>query len=166
MKTETIYKGNFLQIEKLTDGDIVRERVSTVTGKDAVAAIIFDDLEQKIILVKQHRHAIGQDTWEIPAGMMDIAGEAPKETMQRELKEEAGIHVTYIKHLVSYYPSVGFCDHKLHIYKGYTKNYNITSEYDKDVTEAKWFDLQDVRDMIKNGQIVDGKTILAFHMTI
>ena len=82
------------------------------------------------------------------------------------IQEEAGIRVDYLKHLVSYYPAVGFSDHKLHLYCGYTKCYDIHSENDKDVTEARWFDIQDVRDMIKSGEIVDGKTILAFGMMI
>ena len=43
------------------------------------------------MLVYQYRHPLGRRLWELPAGLLDVAGEAPHLTAARELEEEAGL---------------------------------------------------------------------------
>ena len=52
-------------------------------------AIIAQPTPETIVLVKQYRHAVGQDLWEIPAGMIE-PDESPTRTARRELIEETG----------------------------------------------------------------------------
>lgn len=48
--------------------------------------------EGKVGLLRLHRHAVGQFTWEVPRGFVD-AGESPAAAAIRELAEEAGLTV-------------------------------------------------------------------------
>lgn len=54
----------------------------------AVCVLAFNDLGE-ILLVNQYRHPAGSVCWEVPAGLLDIAGEPPLIAAQREFAEEA-----------------------------------------------------------------------------
>jgi ADP-ribose pyrophosphatase len=74
-------------IVQLPDGDVLRDYV---VHPGAVGIVVLDDAE-RVLLVQQYRHAVGSLLWEAPAGLMDISGEQPLRTAQRELLEEAGV---------------------------------------------------------------------------
>ena len=42
-------------------------------------------------MVDQYRHPVGMVLWELPAGLLDVAGEPPVACAQRELAEEADL---------------------------------------------------------------------------
>ena len=44
-----------------------------------------------MLLIKQYRHPMRARDWELPAGLLDIAGESPLAAAQRELAEEADL---------------------------------------------------------------------------
>lgn len=67
--------------------ELVRDYVDH-TG--AVAVLALDD-DGRVLLIQQYRHPIGVRDWEIPAGLMDVAGESPLRGAQRELAEEADL---------------------------------------------------------------------------
>ena len=81
LDSEEVYKGRIITVRKdtLTRGDgktFVRE---TAVSADAVAVAALDE-ENRILLIRQYRHPMGQPVWEIPAGKMDVDGETPEET--------------------------------------------------------------------------------------
>ena len=49
------------------------------------------DDDGHIPMVYQYRHPFGRRLWELPAGLLDVHGEAPHLTAARELHEEAGL---------------------------------------------------------------------------
>lgn len=55
----------------------------------AVAVIALDDAD-RVLLVRQYRHPVGMWLLEPPAGLLDVPGEEPWLTAQREFAEEAG----------------------------------------------------------------------------
>jgi ADP-ribose pyrophosphatase len=56
----------------------------------AVAAVAIDE-QDRIVLVRQYRHPVRQELWELPAGLLDVAGEPAVDTAARELAEEADL---------------------------------------------------------------------------
>jgi 8-oxo-dGTP pyrophosphatase MutT (NUDIX family) len=56
----------------------------------AVAAVAIDE-RGRIVLVRQYRHPVRQELWELPAGLLDVAGEPAVDTAARELAEEADL---------------------------------------------------------------------------
>lgn len=70
------------------DGDVVTRDVLRHPGAVAIAAV---DESGRLLLIRQYRHPVGAFLWEIPAGLLDIAGEDKLECAKRELLEEAGV---------------------------------------------------------------------------
>ncbi len=81
----------------------------------AVAVLTLDDAD-RILMIRQYRHAVGHLLWEIPAGLRDVDGEAPWATAQRELAEEAGYRARDWRVLADYYSSPGFSTERLRIF--------------------------------------------------
>ena len=90
--SETLYVGKIFALRAdevaMPGGNIARREVVEHYG--AVAVVAIDD-DANIVLVYQYRHPLGRRLWELPAGLLDVAGEAPHLTAARELEEEAGL---------------------------------------------------------------------------
>lgn len=71
----------------IAGAEVVRDFVDH-TG--AVAVLAMDD-EDNVLLIQQYRHPVRSRDWELPAGLLDIAGEDPLAAAQRELAEEADL---------------------------------------------------------------------------
>lgn len=94
------------------DGEIRRQYVAH-TG--AVAIVALDD-EGRVLLIQQYRHPIRHRDWELPAGLLDIAGEEPLEAARRELAEEADLVAEQWEPLVSSWTTPGGNDELIRIF--------------------------------------------------
>jgi ADP-ribose pyrophosphatase len=130
-------------------------------GASAVVAV---DEEGQAILIRQYRHAAGGYIWELPAGVLG-PGEAPDVCAARELEEEAGVKAADLKHLGTMFTSPGFCDERIHLFlaRGLRETQHA-HEPDEVIAEITRFPVADVLAMIRDGRIVDGKTIVGLHL--
>ena len=80
----------------------------------AVAVVAIDD--DRIALVKQYRHPVGEHLWELPAGLCDVAGEAPADTARRELEEEIDMRAGVVEPLIELYSSPGCSDEHVAVF--------------------------------------------------
>src|SRR5260221_9377979 len=71
----------------MPDGEEVGREVVEHPG--AVGILAMDEAGQ-VLLIRQYRHPVGRELWEIPGGLRDVSGGPPLATAQRELLEEAG----------------------------------------------------------------------------
>jgi ADP-ribose pyrophosphatase len=89
--SEVVYRGNVWNIVKdrfrLGD-DIISREYMAHTGAVAILAL---DERDRVLLIKQYRHPIRTRDWELPAGLLDIAGESALIAAKRELAEEADL---------------------------------------------------------------------------
>ena len=86
-----------------------------VTHPGAVTVLPFDG--ERIWLVRQPREPVGeQSLLELPAGKLDVDGEAPEATARRELSEEIGLGARSWRHLVSFYNSPGLLAEENHLF--------------------------------------------------
>jgi 8-oxo-dGDP phosphatase len=88
---------------------------TVVTHPGAVAVLALDDA-QRVLMIRQYRHPVGRQLWEIPAGLRDTDGESPLRTAQRELLEETGYTARDWHTLVDYFTSPGFSTERIRIY--------------------------------------------------
>jgi len=88
---------------------------TVVSHPGAVAVVALDDAGQ-VLMIRQYRHPVGYQLWEIPAGLRDAAGEPPLETARRELFEETGYRARDWNVLIDYFTSPGFTTERLRIY--------------------------------------------------
>jgi 8-oxo-dGTP pyrophosphatase MutT (NUDIX family) len=82
-------------------------------GSVAIAAL---DASDRIVLVRQYRHAVGTHLWELPAGLLDIHGEAPVRTAARELAEEVDLVAARWDLLIQAHASPGYSDEFSHVF--------------------------------------------------
>ena len=65
------------------------------------------DEADRVVLVHQYRHPVGQRLWEIPAGLLDVPGEDPAAAAARELAEEAHVQAADWRVLADPFSSPG-----------------------------------------------------------
>lgn len=160
-----VYNGKILSLRvddvALCDGTpAVREIVEHSGG----AAILFEK-ENKILFVKQYRYAFGKEIYEIPAGKID-KGESPEQTAKRELIEECGFLPEKLTLLFKAYPSPGYTEEIIYIYKAENCVKTSTHLDDGEFLDAIWIDKKTVKQMITDGEICDAKTLLALSTVI
>ena len=103
-----VWEGKRFSVEVEDGREIARSR-------DAVS-ILAVDAEDRVLLVRQKRPAVGKELLELPAGLID-EGEAPLATAQRELREETGLRGGRWRELVSFWSTPGFVDERLTLFK-------------------------------------------------
>lgn len=159
IKETEIYAGNYLnlmnvQVElpngKLSNRDIIKH--------PGACAIIPFISENEIILVEQFRKPLERTLLEIPAGKLN-KNESPITCAHRELEEETGYKAKDMIYLGKIATAPGFCDEIIHLFKA-TNLYHGTKSCDEDeFTDIKKFTLDEMKLMIKKGEIIDTKTI-------
>ncbi len=115
-RSEVVYPGRVWDVRSDTfdyNGEATSRDYVDHTGAAAIAAI---DDDGRILLLQQYRHPLRSRDWEIPAGLLDIAGEPPAETARRELAEEADLTATRWSPLVSINTSPGGSNEVVHIF--------------------------------------------------
>lgn len=110
----------------------------------------------EVLFVRQYRLIINALSYEIPGGRID-EDETPESAAIRECFEETGVKCSNLKPLISYYPSLDI--EKCYTYVFLSENCNELSEGDSD--RRIWIPLSRCIDMVSEGEIVDGLTILA-----
>lgn len=116
VSSDTVHTGRVWDVVSDTvryaGSEFVREYVRH-TGAAAVVAL---DENEQVVLIQQYRHPIRERDWEIPAGLLDVAGEPPAETAARELAEEVDLVAARWQPLVSIHTTPGGNDEIVHIF--------------------------------------------------
>ncbi len=116
--------------------------------------------ENEIILVRQWRYAAGEETLEIPAGKMNY-GESPEEAANRELLEETGYLAGTLTLLTRYYPAYGYSNEIINLYlaRDLVKKGELTAI--DEISRVEVYSQERLFAMVREGKIMDAKTILA-----
>jgi len=161
-----IFKGKVFdvkvdEIEYNGTGNKASRQVAVHPGGAVVVAVKDNG---KIILISQYRYPHNQIILELPAGKLE-KGEDPKICAERELMEETGYTSNNITKLGKIFTTPGFCDEVLHIYLA--KNL-IEGDHAREEGEEgmQMFEmtLDEIEEKIRNGEIVDAKTICGIQM--
>ena len=159
--SENIYKGNLLDLRKdkvlLPNNKIGYREWINHPGAACCLPILEKD---KIVLTRQYRYAIGEESIEIPAGKLD-SDETSEECAYRELKEETGYIVKELTLLTSFYPAIGFANEKIWIYLAQNLEKDNSDTDDDEFVETLVVDIESALDMVYQGMIKDSKTIIA-----
>lgn len=161
IKVDNIYEGKILslRVETVEMPDKKYSKREIVDHMKGVGIIAFDG-EDSIYLVRQYRKAIDEFTLEIPAGLVE-ANEKPIDTAKRELQEEIGYKPLDIEYLFDMHASPGFTNDKLSFFLAKNLEESKLEEDEDEFLERKSFKIDDIYNMVINGEITDAKTIIA-----
>ncbi|GAC1324262.1 MAG: NUDIX hydrolase [Mycobacteriales bacterium] len=115
--SEVVFTGKVIAVRT----DIVAMPGGGVSQRDvvvhpgAVGIVALDDAD-RVFVVHQYRHPVGQRLWELPAGLLDKPGEPALDAAVRELAEEAGLTAGDWAVLVDTYNSPGMSDEAVRIF--------------------------------------------------
>ena len=131
-------------------------------GAAAVVPVLSDPggEDPQLLLIKQYRYATGGTLWEIPAGRLE-PNEAPLRCAERELLEETGCRAERIVPLTHIYTAPGFTDEKIHLFMATGLTQGEAAREEDEFLEVVPLRLSRVLEMIRDGEIVDAKTISA-----
>lgn len=97
----------------MPDGGTATRDYQVHPGSVAVLAL---DAEDRVLVLRQYRHPVRHKLWEIPAGLLDVAGENPLHAAQRELYEEAHVKAGDWRVLADVYTTPGGSDEAVRIF--------------------------------------------------
>lgn len=157
--SDLVYEGRVWDVRndivRYGDGQIVRQYVD----HPGAAAIVAIDDDERVLLIQQYRHPIRLRDWEVPAGLLDVAGEPPIETARRELAEEVDLVAERIEPLVSIFTTPGGNDEIVHLFlaRGLSTAPHTfeRSEEEADI-RIEWVPLTEVVDAILAGRMRNG----------
>jgi ADP-ribose pyrophosphatase len=160
MTSKNIYTGKVLTLNienvPLPNGE---KAALEIVRHPGAAAIVPLKEENRVVLIRQFRHAAGGFIYEIPAGKLHPA-EDPQDCAGRELEEEIGYRATSLEFVTSIFTAPGFSDEVIHIYKAM----NLIpgqQQLDRDeVLEVVEWPLEVAMARIRDHTIQDAKTIV------
>ena len=160
VKANYIFRGKILNLRcddaELPDGNpCTREFIEHGGG-----ACVLYVKDGKVLLVRQYRYPYAESIYEIPAGKLD-KGEEPIKTAVRELEEEGGLIAEELKLLYVMYPSPGYTNEKIYIYQALSARETAAKLDEGEFLDAEYIPLDQVKQMLLNGEIKDAKTIIA-----
>lgn len=163
LQSELIYDGKKLQLYRdeveLPSGRKTYRELVRHPGSVAVVPIIKGE---ELLLLKQYRYAVKDYLYEIPAGTLE-KGETPEQCATRELVEETGYLPKRLEKIGQFYSSPGVTNELMHLYKATSLvrkvSETIVPSNEESIEQVITVPLSKAMDMIRKGEIIDGKTI-------
>lgn len=159
VETRTLYTGKRMRLDLLHfRDDAGRKHVKEIVAHPG-AVIVLPLLDDgRVVLIRNRRWALREVLLELPAGTLE-KGEAPINCAGRELLEETGYLASRLRPLLSFYTSPGILSEKMHAFVAEGLQPRKTAHEPGEEIEVVPTPLDDAIGMIRDGQIVDGKSI-------
>jgi ADP-ribose pyrophosphatase len=169
---EVIRKSRILEfrIDTIATPDGKRSTRDIAAHPGAVAVVAIDD-QDRVLLVRQWRHATGGPLLEIPAGTLDRHPDGTLEdhavAAARELEEETGSRAATWRLLGTFYTAPGFTSELMYLYlaTGLTSSHADGLHPDEDEhLELKPVPFTEALSMAMGGEIHDAKSMVGLLM--
>jgi ADP-ribose pyrophosphatase len=167
--SEILHSGKIFALRedqvRMPGGNVATREVIENFG--AVAIVAMDD-DCRIPMVYQYRHPFGRRLWELPAGLLDVRGEAPQLAAARELREEVGLEAKTWQVLLDLDSAPGFSDESVRIFLA-TELTDVgrPEAHDEEADmRVQWYPLPEAVARVFSGEIVNSLAvggILAAH---
>jgi nudix-type nucleoside diphosphatase (YffH/AdpP family) len=170
----TVLSDDWYVLKKITfdfrrrDGTWQRQSRETYDRGNGATILLHNPATGNIVLTRQFRMPAfvnGHDGMliEAAAGLLDSA--TPEERIRAEAEEETGYRVHNIRKVFEAFMSPGSVTEKLHFYLGeYDASMRVSEggglEHEGEDVEVVEMPLREALDLVEQGGIVDGKTIM------
>ena len=162
--TERLYTGRVVNLDRDTvrfpDGSSGQLEMLRHPGASAIVPFLDDPRapDPRVLLIRQFRHAANGFIWEVPAGRLD-AGETPEACARRELEEETGMRARTVEPLTTIYTTPGFTDERIHLFLAHGLETGAQRREADEFMELRELTWSAVLDLIRTGEVEDGKTL-------
>lgn len=168
--SEEIYRGQLLalRVDTLPEPAGGTRRIEIVEHPGAVAIVALQD-DGQVVLVHQYRHPVRTFLYELPAGLLDMLGEAPLEAARRELFEETGLVAADWSVLLDIFTSPGMTDEVIRIYlaRGISESTDRFQPEDEEITmTVVRLPLDDALARVQSGQITNAAAVAGICATV
>jgi ADP-ribose pyrophosphatase len=161
ISSETIATGGMLTVKRdqvrLPNGHQGQREYVLHPGAVVVVPLLPNG---NVVFERQFRYPLHQVFIELPAGKID-PNEAAITTGQRELLEETGYSANEWIKLGLQHPCIGYSNEVIHIYLARDLTLGQHRRDDDEALEVFDMSIERCMEMILNGEITDGKTIVA-----
>lgn len=165
IEKQVLYSGRKVRLElhhlqdEVTEARLIKE---VCVHPGAVVILPFLDATT-ILLIRNRRYALQQVLLELPAGTLE-PGETPMNAAGRELLEETGHLARRLKPLANFFTSPGILTEKIYAFAAYDlRKAEAALEEDEEI-EVQPAAFDEAVEMIRSGEIQDGKTIATLLM--
>jgi ADP-ribose pyrophosphatase len=163
-----VYKGRVFSVEVETvraPTGLAREIATIRHGPCVVLIPILDD--GRVVMIRQFRHSVGRDLWELPAGNVDD-GESVEAAAFRECEEETGLAPGRLDKLGALFPAPGYSDEEMFFFRASglrpPPEDSPHKPDDDEAIEVHPMTIAEAKAMVDSGDVVDLKT--AFALTL
>jgi len=165
-ESRRVYTGRLLKVDldrvRMPDGSVLDLEMVRHPGAAAVVPMVSDPWgpDPQVLLIRQFRHAARGPIWEIPAGVPK-PGEAPEACARRELEEETGARADRVEYLTTIFTTPGFTDEQIHLFWATGLRLGEPKPMADEFLKTEVLQLSRVLEMIRDGEIVDAKSVVA-----
>lgn len=165
LDSRRVYTGRVLDLDvdtvRFPDGTTGTLEMIRHPGASAVLPFLSDPSgeDPQLLLIRQYRYAVGDFIYEVPAGRLD-PGEEPLRCAERELREETGCTAERMEHLITFYTTPGFTDERIHAFMAIGLSAGAAAHERDEFITVEALPLSRALELISQGRIVDGKTII------
>lgn len=156
---EVVFEGRVWDVvrDRFDLGEAGRLTRDYVDHTGAVAVLALDEAD-RVLVIRQYRHPVRAFLWELPAGLLDVPGEAPREAAVRELHEEADCTAERWDVLVDYLSSPGGSTEGLRVYLAReVAEVPVAERHERTGEElgmpSRWVPLDDLLDGVLAGRL-------------
>jgi ADP-ribose pyrophosphatase len=122
--------------------------------------------DPRIVLLRQFRYSVGGPIVEVPAGTRSSPEENLDACARRELEEETGYRAGHLVRLGRIFTTPGFTDEVIYLYAAWDLSEGDLRRDGDEYMDLLTLPLSRVLAMIREGEIVDAKSICALHMAV
>jgi ADP-ribose diphosphatase len=164
LKSELLMKGRAFAIRRdyLKTPDGRETRLEIIEHGGSVVLIPIDE-NGNLLLVRQYRHATGENLLELPAGTLDEE-EEPEACAAREIREETGRAAGSLKKLGEFYLAPGYSDEFMTVYLATELSDSPLDPDDDEFLSLESVPIAEAIQMAERGEIPDAKSLAALFL--
>lgn len=169
LNREVRYHGMVWDVQRdtfdLGEAGVVQREYLEHPGAVVIAPYRERDGRAQVLMISQYRHPVGTYEWELPAGLLDVAGEDPHAAAARELGEEVDLVAGTWHVLADFYSSPGGMNEALRIYLARDLTpVPVAQRHEREAEElgmpTAWVDLEDAVAAALSGRINNAAAVV------
>lgn len=165
LERKVIYRSPWVNLYvdrvRLPGGHLIETQHLLDFERPSVVAYVQDE-GGRILFVEVYRYTAGSTSWELPAGGVE-PDETALEAAGREVLEESGYATRAPELVYTYHPLNGIGNKVVHVVR--CQAAEKAGEFDKnEVSNIKWFSLEEIEQMLVQGELTDGLSLVALFL--